>query len=76
LINTSKEEAEQINGFYPCELAMFRGEKQAYYGHFSKTTLELIKQVKEKLMPIAASRYYRKMGMSHQSIFRNMVLTK
>jgi intergrase/recombinase len=40
---------------------MFRGEKQAYYGHFTKHTLSLINQVKEKLTPIAASRYYRKM---------------
>jgi len=26
-------------GFYRSELARFRGEKQAYYGHFTETTL-------------------------------------
>jgi intergrase/recombinase len=61
LINKFKE-AEQVNGFYRCELAMFRSEKQAYHGHFTELTLQLIKQVKDKLVPMAASRYYRKMG--------------
>ena len=60
LINNFQE-VEVVNGFYRCELAMFRGEKQAYYGHFSEHTLQLIKQVEEKLNDIVASRYYQKM---------------
>ena len=61
LVN-SFEDADAVNGFYRSELAMFRGEKQAYYGHYSECTLHLVKQVEEKLTPITASRYYRKMG--------------
>jgi len=59
LINNFKE-AEKVNGFYRCEIAMFRGEKQAYYGHLSEPTLNLIKQVKEKLDRINASHYFQK----------------
>ena len=61
LIN-SFEDADAVNGFYRSELAMFRGEKQAYYGHYSECTLHLVKQVGEKLTPLTASRYFRKMG--------------
>jgi len=61
LINNFKG-TEKVNGFYRCELAMFRGEKQAYYGHFSEHTLQLISQVTRELNETAASRYYRKMG--------------
>lgn len=64
LINNFQD-FELINGFCRCEVAMFsarRGEKQAYYGHFSEHTLQLIKQVKEKLDRINASHYFQKYG--------------
>jgi intergrase/recombinase len=75
LINCFKE-AEAVTGFCRCELAMFRGEKQAYYGHFSEHTLNLIRQVKEKLVPIAASRYYRKMGYALPKYLRKYAFDK
>jgi intergrase/recombinase len=57
MINNFKA-AEQVNGFYRCELAMFRGEKQAYYGHFSEYTLDLIKQAKGDFITEGCSHYY------------------
>ncbi len=69
-------EAEGINGFFRCELSMFRGEKQAYYGHFSEHTLNLIKQVKEELIPLTASRYYRKMGYALPKYLRKFAFDK
>ena len=54
------KKADFIKGFYRSELAMFRGQKQAYYGHFTEHTLELIKQLSEKPEWVAASRYFRK----------------
>ena len=30
-------EAESVNGFYRCDVALFRGCKQAYYAHFQST---------------------------------------
>ena len=59
LINNFKD-GEALNGFYRCEVSMFRGEKQAYYGHFTEKTMDLIKQVKDKLNYVTASSYYRK----------------
>lgn len=59
LINNFKQ-AEEVNGFFRCQLAMFRGEKQAYYAHFSVYTLELLKEVREKIEYRAASIYFQK----------------
>ncbi len=70
------KEAEKIRGFYRCTLAMFRGEKQAYYGHFTEHTLELIKQVTEKPEPIAASRYFRKFGYVAPKYLRKFAFDK
>jgi intergrase/recombinase len=75
LINHFKE-AEAVNGFYRCELAMFRGEKQAYYGHLSEYTFDLIKRVEENLVPIAASRYYRKMDYALPKYLRKYAFDK
>ena len=75
LINNFKE-AEAVNGFYRCELAMFRGEKQAYYGHFTEHTFNLIKQVKEKLDDIATSRYCQKMGYVAPKYLRKYAFDK
>jgi len=61
LINSFLD-AEATNGFFRCEVSMFRGEKQAYYGHFTEYTLSLVKQVKDRLNPTTASSYYRKRG--------------
>jgi len=75
LINSFKD-AEAVNGFYRCEVAMFRGEKQAYYGHFSEHTLGLIKQVKDKLGDIAASNYFKKYGYVAPKYLRKFAFDK
>ncbi len=41
LINNFKG-AEEVNGFFRCDLGDFRGTKRAYYGHFLESTYELI----------------------------------
>jgi len=75
LIN-SFQDAEALKGFYRCELGMFRGEKQAYYGHFTETTLSLIRQVKEKLSDVAASNYFRKYGYVLAKYLRKFAFDK
>lgn len=75
LINNFTE-AEAVNGFYRSELAMFRGEKQAYYGHFTERTLSLIKQVKEKLERNPTSRYFRKWKLVAPKYLRKFAFDK
>ena len=75
MINAFKD-AELVNGFYRCEVAMFRGEKQAYYGHFSEHTLELIKQTRDKLGDIAASNYFKKYGYVRPKYLRKFAFDK
>ena len=50
----------EINGFFRCNLGTFRWNKQAYYGHFSRTTLKKIKSVSEKIIVRNASHYFLK----------------
>ena len=57
LINGFKD-VEEVNGFFRCNLASFRGNKRAYYGHFSEATLNQIKKVKEKIGVKAVSTYF------------------
>jgi intergrase/recombinase len=61
LINKFKS-AEQEKGFHRCVVGEFRGNKQAYHGHFSNHSLNLIKQVHEKLDPRTSSHYFVKAG--------------
>lgn len=75
LIN-SFQDAELVNGFYRCEVAMFRGEKQAYYGHFTERTLDLIKQVSEKLERNSTSSYFRKWGLVASKYLRKFAFDK
>jgi intergrase/recombinase len=75
LINNFKK-AETVNGFCRCEVAMFRGEKQAYYGHFTKATLELISQVTEKLERKAASHYFQKFKFVRPKYLRKFAFDK
>jgi len=75
LINNFQN-AEAVNGFYRCEIAMFRGEKQAYYGHFSEHTLRLIKQVEEKLDDRNASHYFDKFGYVAPKYLRKYAFDK
>jgi len=75
LINNFKE-AENVNGFYRCVIAMFRGEKQAYYGHFSEYTLGLIKEVKEKPDRINGSHYFKKYGFVAPKYLRKFAFDK
>jgi intergrase/recombinase len=69
-------EAEAVNGFYRCEVAMFRGEKQAYYGHFTERTLSLIKQVKGKLERNPTSSYLRKWKLVAPKYLRKYAFDK
>jgi intergrase/recombinase len=75
LINNFKS-AEAVNGFCRCEVAMFRGEKQAYYGHFTEATLELINQVTEKLERTNASHYYQKFKFVRPKYLRKFAFDK
>lgn len=75
LINNFKG-AEQVNGFYRCELAMFRGEKQAYYGHFSEYTLNLIKQAKGDFITEGCSQYYDVNGYVMPKYLRKFAFDK
>jgi len=65
--------AEAVKNFYRCELAMFRGEKQAFYGHFTESTLKLIQQVKDRLNDQTASNYFRKNGWVAPKYLRKFV---
>lgn len=68
--------ADLIEGFHRWELAMFRGEKQAYYGHFTEHTLRLIKQVSDKPECVAASRNSRKFGYVAPKYLRKFAFDK
>ncbi|MFC1487066.1 integrase [Thermoproteota archaeon] len=68
--------ADKINGFYRCVVGEFRGNKQAYYGHFSEKTLQSIKDVNEELNPRTASHYYPKMGYVSAKYIRKFVFDK
>lgn len=75
LVNNFKS-AEAFNGFRRCEVSMFRGEKQAYYGHFTERTYELIKQVKGRLNFVTASSYYRKRNYTLAKYLRKFAFDK
>jgi len=68
--------AESVNGFYRCALAMFRGEKQAYYCHFTEATYRLILKVDEKIDYGSAFCYYKKMGYVRPKYLRKFVFDK
>jgi intergrase/recombinase len=71
------EEAESVKGFYRCDLAMFRGEKQAYYGHFTESTLGLIESVKGAQMEeCATSHYFCKYGYVTAKYLRKFAFDK
>jgi len=62
LINTFKD-AEEVNGFYRCELGYFRESKVAYYAHFTRCTLRLIREAEkneDSLIEQNASHYFQK----------------
>ena len=69
-------EAESVNGFYRCEVALFRGCKQAYYAHFSEYTLNLIKQVNEKLDEQIALTYFDENGYVNPKYIRKFAFDK
>jgi intergrase/recombinase len=75
LINDFKE-AEEINGFFRCNLAKFRGNKHAYYGHFSETTLEQIQNVNEKIGVRNAGHYFTKRGYTPSKYLRKFSFDK
>ena len=75
LINTF-ETADNVKGFYRCEVGSFRGSKQAYYGHFSGYTLALIKDVHETLDDLNASHYFCKFGYVPAKYVRKFAFDK
>ncbi len=52
------ESAQSMKDFWRCVVGMFRGEKQAYYGHFTEYTLGLIKQARGIEMEDATASHY------------------
>ncbi|HDQ06456.1 MAG TPA: hypothetical protein ENN36_07030, partial [Candidatus Bathyarchaeota archaeon] len=75
LINNFKE-VEEINGFFRCDIGKFSGNKVAYYGHFSETTLNQIKDVKEKIGVRAAGHYFTKNGYVPSKYLRKFSFDK
>lgn len=77
LVNGFKEEnVQEVNGFYRYELAMFRGTKQAYYGHFSQHTLEELGKPREQIMERAGSRILGKHGLIRPKYLRKYAFDK
>ena len=77
LVNGFKmENVQEVNGFYRYELAMFRGTKQAYYGHFSKHTLEELQQIREPIKERAASRILGKHDLIRPKYLRKYAFDK
>ncbi len=70
------EGAEKVNGFRRCEVGLFRGSKQAFYGHFSERTLQLIKQVDAELKPNSVTTYFRKHGCVAPKYLRKFAFDK
>jgi intergrase/recombinase len=75
MINSFKG-AEEVNGFYRCELGYFRKSKVAYYAHFSEYTLNKIKDVNEILQEHNASHYFRKYGYVASKYVRKFAFDK
>ena len=75
LINNFKG-AEEINGFFRCELGDFRGTKRAYYGHFSESTYELISELDQKLKVNSSSHYFYKLGFIGPKYLRKFSFDK
>ena len=75
VINTFTN-AEPLNGFFRCGVALFRGCKQSYYAHFSECTFNLIKQVKEKLGDQIASTFFDKKNVVNPKYLRKYVFDK
>ncbi len=75
LINNFKG-AEEINGFYRCPLGDFRGNKRAYFGHYSTDTFNLIRGVNEKLSYDASSRYFCKLDFVRPKYLRKFSFDK
>ncbi len=70
------EGAEEVNGFFRCDLGDFRGTKRAYYAHFSVHTLNLIKDVSENLKSRTSSHYYLKAGFVTAKYLRKFCFDK
>ena len=59
LINGFKG-AEEVSGFYRCDVGSFRGSKQSYYAHFTHRTLKQPRQQHEGLKCGNVSHYFHK----------------
>jgi len=77
LIHEFSGDAEGVNGFYRCELGMFRESKQAYYGHFTEHTHGLLHKAKgEDLTARKASHYFNKYGFVASKYVRKFAFDK
>ena len=69
--------ADTVNGFYRCQLGMFRGSKQAYYGHLTEHTRSLLSKANgEELKAGNASHYYQKYGFVNPKYLRKFAFDK
>ncbi len=75
LINEFKG-ADEINGFFRCNLGKFRGNKHAYYGHFSESTFEQIQEVNEKMGVSNAGHFFAKRGYVTAKYLRKFCFDK
>ena len=71
------DDAERFNGFYRCEVGMFRGSKQAYYAHFTEHTQSLLHKANgEDLTARNASHYFDKYGFINPKYLRKFAFDK
>ncbi len=75
LINEFRD-AEEVNGFFRCHIGKFRGNKHAYYGHFSENTLNQIQEVKEEIGARNAGHYFTKRGYVPSKYLRKFCFDK
>ncbi|MDH5438728.1 MAG: integrase [Candidatus Bathyarchaeota archaeon] len=68
---------ERVNEFYRCELAMFRGSKQAYYAHFTEHTQSLLCNANgDDLTARNASHYFQKYDLVRPKYLRKFAFDK
>jgi intergrase/recombinase len=73
----SMENLQNVNGFFRYKVGEFRGNKQAYFGYFTESTLRLIQRVNdEKISRFNASHYYWKHGLTAPKYLRKFAFDK
>jgi intergrase/recombinase len=75
LINNFSE-PEAVNGFCRSEVAMFRGEKQAYYAYYSEHTRSIIQRVKAQFSQISVEKYAQNHDFTRAKYLRKFCFDK